>query len=211
MRWIFILHDQNTNMNADTIVLLWTFYIFVALIGSIFASRALERKLKAKSPETRPFRWGFYVGSMGVACAPLAVFTTLGMALAVANANFEAFGVCLASTVFLLIHGVAGWFIIQRKRWAWVVGTIFSFNIFVWVANSIYGSNRWREFAGEPYGSAGTEDEGYELLHDATNLETQGRVQEALLAYQRIVDKYSHTAAGLDAQKSIESLRAKIG
>jgi len=59
--------------------------------------------------------------------------------------------------------------------------------------------------------SEGTEDEGYEVLARATKLETQGRVQEALLAYQRVADRYSHTAAGHDASKSIESLRAKIG
>ncbi|SRR6266849_1181312 len=50
-------------------------------------------------------------------------------------------------------------------------------------------------------------NEGYELLKKATKLERQGRVQEALAAYQRIVDKYPHTAVGTDAQKSIESLR----
>src|SRR5580765_2262490 len=58
--------------------------------------------------------------------------------------------------------------------------------------------------------SEGTEEEGYEVLARATKLETQGRVQEALLAYQRVADRYSHTAAGHDARKSIESLRAKI-
>lgn len=62
---------------------------------------------------------------------------------------------------------------------------------------------------GEPYGSSGTEDEGYDLLHDATNLETQERVQEALLAYERVAEKYAHTTLGLDAQKSIENLRRK--
>ena len=45
---------------------------------------------------------------------------------------------------------------------------------------------------------------------EATKLETQGRVQEALAAYQRVADKYPDTAAGRDARKSIESLRAII-
>ena len=197
-------------MNADD-TSLWCLYIFVAIIGSIFAARALERRLKAKTPATRPYRWGFYVGCMGVACAPVAAVTVLGMVVAATNGRWEAFGECLGYTVYFVINAVAGWFIIQRKRWAWVIGMIFSCNIFAWVINYIYGKNRWAEFVDEPYGSGGTEDEGYDLLHDATNLETQGRVQEALLAYQRVVDKYSHTAAGLDAQKSIESLRGKIG
>lgn len=54
------------------------------------------------------------------------------------------------------------------------------------------------------------EDKGYELLDQATKLEIKGRVQEALTAYQQIADRYSHTAAGLDARKSMESLRTKI-
>jgi hypothetical protein len=81
--------------------------------------------------------------------------------------------------VFFGLHAVAGWFIIKRKPWAWVVGTVFSFNIFLWVINYAYGRNRWREFAPGPCGSPGTD--------------------------------VSDSAAGLDAQKSVEALRAKTG
>jgi TolA-binding protein len=42
-------------------------------------------------------------------------------------------------------------------------------------------------------------------------LETQGRAQEAVAAYQRVADKYPDTSAGRDAQKSIQSLRAIVG
>jgi hypothetical protein len=64
---------------------------------------------------------------------------------------------------------------------------------------------------GEADESEGTEEEGYELLALATKLELKGRVQEALVAYQQVAVRYSRTAAGHDAGKSIESLRAKIG
>ncbi len=57
----------------------------------------------------------------------------------------------------------------------------------------------------------GTEEEGYELLAQATKLELKGRIQEALIAYQQVADRYSHTTAGHDASKSIESLRSKVG
>ncbi|MCD6052656.1 MAG: hypothetical protein K0Q55_4074, partial [Verrucomicrobia bacterium] len=59
-----------------------------------------------------------------------------------------------------------------------------------------------------PEESKSAEDKGYELLTQATKLEIKGHVQEALLAYQHIADRYSHTTAGLDARKSIEILRA---
>jgi TPR repeat protein len=92
-----------------------------------------------------------------------------------------------------------------------VVGTVLSCNVFTWVINYIYGRNRWGEFGGEAYGSAGTEEEGYELLNDATKLEAKGCAEEALTLYQRIVERYPHTAASRDAQKSAESLRARLG
>jgi len=55
------------------------------------------------------------------------------------------------------------------------------------------------------------EDVGYDALAYATKLEMEGRVQEALAAYQKIAESYSATDAGRDAQKSLESLRAKLG
>jgi hypothetical protein len=57
----------------------------------------------------------------------------------------------------------------------------------------------------------GAVDDGYELLERAVRLERTGQVQEALKAYEYIASRYSHTTAGQDAQKSIESLKAQIG
>jgi len=53
------------------------------------------------------------------------------------------------------------------------------------------------------------DDSDYEALADATRLETEGRIQAALDAYQRIVDDCPGTEAGHDAKKSIESLQRK--
>jgi hypothetical protein len=63
---------------------------------------------------------------------------------------------------------------------------------------------------GPAYTPVLTDNEGYELLEEATKLERKGRVQEAIAAYHHIADKYSRTAAGHDALKSIEGLRATI-
>ena len=198
-------------MNTDTIHLLLYLYVFVAVVASICIASSLEERLKARLPATRPYRWGFYSGSSGVACGPLAVVTAIAMLVSGMDAKWETFGSCLAYTVWFAVLAVCGWFIIQRKRWAWVLGTVLSCNILVWIINYIYGRNRWGEFGGQAYGSAGAEDEGYELLNDATKLEAKGRVWEALTLYQRIVERYPHTAAGGDAQKSAESLRARVG
>lgn len=80
-------------------------------------------------------------------------------------------------------------------------------------ADSSYVTRRLR-MPGEPYlsfASSAMEDQGYQLLAEATKLETQGRIQEALVAYQQIFDNYPRTSAGQDALRSAESLRARTG
>ena len=190
--------------------LLFFVYGVAAIVGSIFAAGALERRLKLRSSASRPYRWGFYFGCMGLASAPLALVGILAMVEAGIKQTPQQFGFCLAYTLFFSLQAVCGWFIAQRKRWAWVLGSLFTFNIILWVIHYAYASRRWEEFAGQAYGSLGTEDEGYERLHDALELEMQGRIQEALTAYEHIAQRYSHTAAAHDAQKSIESLQARI-
>jgi hypothetical protein len=56
-----------------------------------------------------------------------------------------------------------------------------------------------------------SEDVAYEALSDGTKLEIEGRVEEAMLAYKEVIEKYPDTEAGKDAKKSIESLQSKLG
>jgi hypothetical protein len=55
------------------------------------------------------------------------------------------------------------------------------------------------------------EDTGYDSLSEANRLETRGRIEEAMAAYQKIVETHPNTDAGHDAQKSLESLTARRG
>jgi hypothetical protein len=55
------------------------------------------------------------------------------------------------------------------------------------------------------------EDVGYEALADGIKLEGEGRIQEALAVYQKIIQEHPDSDASNDAKKSIESLHAKIG
>ena len=197
----------------DIVAILLSLCSFVAVVVPIaFVARALQRRLEARSPATLPYCWGFYFGCLAVAGGTL--LGAIGGLATVASALAGAWKDVIFNagvTVFCMVQAVCGWFIIRRKRWAWVIGTILSINPVVWVANAIYGRNRWKEFAGIPYGPARTESEGYELLHVATKLEVEGRVQGALALYQRVVEQCPETAAAHDAQMSIESLRARIG
>jgi hypothetical protein len=55
---------------------------------------------------------------------------------------------------------------------------------------------------------SGTADDGYELIQRAISLEKQGKIDEAIKAYEYVAGRYSHTPAGQDAEKSIQSLKA---
>jgi hypothetical protein len=60
-------------------------------------------------------------------------------------------------------------------------------------------------------GPPSLDDSGYDALDYVTRLETEGRVQEAMAGYQKIVECYGNRPVGLDAQKSLDSLKAKLG
>lgn len=59
-------------------------------------------------------------------------------------------------------------------------------------------------------GSANEED-AYSLIREAVRLEVKGKFDDALLKYQEVVTRFRDTAAGKDAEKSIEVLQAKLG
>ena len=57
---------------------------------------------------------------------------------------------------------------------------------------------------------APSEEEAWNLYHDAIGLEIAGRADEALLLFQQIIDTGPDTAAAQEAQTSIDALRAKL-
>jgi hypothetical protein len=144
-------------MTTSDITFLSWLYILAAIVTSIFVALSIEKRRTVQMPATRPYRWGFYVGSMGLACAPLALFFAAATVVAGRNDRWEGVGYCSVLTVFFALHAICGWFIVRRTRWAWVVGTILSCNIFVWIINFIYGRNRWQEFGSQPGGSASSQ------------------------------------------------------
>ena len=75
----------------------------------------------------------------------------------------------------------------------------------------VFGAIEFFRGLGGRHEHSSTEDIGYEALACATNLETEGRVHEALAAYQKIAERYPDTAAGRDAKKSHDSLQARLG
>jgi len=94
-------------MNAETITAICYLYIFSALIASIWAAQILERRLKTRLPQTLPYRWGYYFGCMGLACAPFAVLFACLAIIFAAYEKAELFGEYLVYTAYFLFRASA--------------------------------------------------------------------------------------------------------
>jgi hypothetical protein len=133
-------------MTAENLTTIIYLYCFIAVVASIFIAFRLETRLKARLPDSQPYRWGFYIGCISIAGVPF-MLQMLVAALIAMKANQQGVATeCFIQTVYFAVQAVCGWFIIKRKRWAWAVGTAASFNIVLWIANGIYARNRWDEF-----------------------------------------------------------------
>jgi hypothetical protein len=116
------------------------FLVLVALPAAL-ASFILEvRRKDTASPKDRPYTWGYFQGMSGL---------LLGIYILIAGMYFVTTGHSSAEAYVLLVLGAiwasAGYNVIKRRKWAWVVHTIASFNPVWWIANSIYAHNRWDE------------------------------------------------------------------
>lgn len=128
----------------------------MAAIGiSMVRADVLEKRLKLRLPNIRPYKWGYFVGCISIS---FAILPLLAVALTVLIAFVRAEPVDNDFFFFLLLvlHGICGFYIIKRKRWAWVVSTVFSFNPLIWIVSGIYAGRRWQEFANESRSSLRT-------------------------------------------------------
>jgi len=116
----------------------------IVVIVSFVVSGKLETARKSRSPNTRPYRWGYFIGSVWLGQAALALL------MLYSAASFpDIAGPALMLALNFTLGAAAGSYIIQRQRWAWVLGTILTLNPVLWIAHFIYVRNRWAEFKEE--------------------------------------------------------------
>jgi len=121
-------------------------YLALVALPAAFIAFILEARRKKEVRASRlPFTWGYFVGMsgflMGLYCALFAVY-------AVMAGDKDA---SVGASVFLFlaaVWGPAGFYAMKRRKWAWVLTTILSCNPVWWIANTVYGRNRWHEFEG---------------------------------------------------------------
>ena len=78
-----------------------------------------------------------------------------------------------------------------------------------WLFVVFFGKEAWPVSGPRP--EMPREEKAFALLEEATKLESRGRVKEALAKYREVEEQFGGTAASGDAQKSMESLRTKLG
>jgi hypothetical protein len=124
---------EQPGLLANLILLL--LIIIILLIEISFAKR-LDRKRNQISPQHLPYKWGFFFGINAI------VWTMLTIIVAIFSPEISNW----LALAIIAIWGIPGYFVVQRKKWAWIMLSIFSMNPFVWIANYFYGKNRWHEF-----------------------------------------------------------------
>ena len=121
--------SSTDTIGGDLVVaaLLVAVVIAVPLAGAL----ALHRLFPRRSSGKRPYRWGYYFSIQSViAVTVLVLLLDAGV---------------LAAMVSAVIYAVLAWFFAQRRHWAWIALTLFSFNPVVWIINFIYLRKRWAE------------------------------------------------------------------
>ncbi|BCS88630.1 hypothetical protein [Pseudodesulfovibrio sediminis] len=127
-------------MNSERIIGLAILCVCMIIATPIALS--WNRALHLRMPHVRVYRWGYYLGAMGVMGYGLLALVATALVL-----TGETKAVVLAA--LFILCAVPFFFIIRRKRWAWIVGTILLFNPVLWIINAIYARHRWAEMQTE--------------------------------------------------------------
>ena len=128
--------------------------VFIAwlLVGSLIfgpLASVLEKRRRKHSPDSRPYTWGIYTGWMLLIGG--ALFAGGCFYIMLNGATEPSFFFTLGA--LFAVQSLSGFFILRRRRWAWVLGAILSFVPFGcllgWIINGVYASNRWQEMSAE--------------------------------------------------------------
>src|ERR1043165_3162238 len=120
----------------------------VAALGCFVASFvcpfSLDRKRLSKCPGKYPYKWGYYTG-LSLFSAPVWLLGLTG----------QGPGSCVPALVLATVYWPTGIFVLKRRKWAAIAGTVLALNPIVWLVNAIYFSRRWKEFTAESRARAG--------------------------------------------------------
>ena len=101
-----------------------------------------QKKREISHPNDLSYTWGY---TQGYACIIVSVICVLSF-LIFGFADIQPLDPEFAAVaLYSIFHAFIGWLMIKRNRIAFLIHTILSFNIFLWVINGVYLYNRWHE------------------------------------------------------------------
>jgi hypothetical protein len=115
--------------------------LFLCGAASLLLAKRKNDQLFERAPELLPYTWGYFLGYSGIIVGIL-VGVTAGV-LTRAGLYRDWFPPVLA---YVLLIGIASYGVLTRRRWGWLFHIPLSLNPGLWAFNSVYVSNRWREF-----------------------------------------------------------------
>ncbi|MBW7930070.1 MAG: hypothetical protein H3C57_02035 [Gammaproteobacteria bacterium] len=122
------------------------FIILLAwFLASLWLSQRKDAELSARLPGTLSYKWGYFLGYSGMLGAAGVVVAVLAMMAAGMPRGW-----LLALLAYAVAFGLASYGVLLRRRWGWLFHVPLSLNPGLWAFNSVYASNRWREFARQP-------------------------------------------------------------
>ncbi|MFH2092566.1 MAG: hypothetical protein ABIJ31_09400, partial [Pseudomonadota bacterium] len=96
----------------------------------------MDKSLHKKKPDVKSYKWGYFVGWMGILVAGTDVILL----------SNEVDAVVIVTICFFVI--ITHCFILFRNRWIWIIAIILQLNPILWIINGIYLRNRWIEMRG---------------------------------------------------------------
>lgn len=126
-------------------VSLYFLYQLLVLVPAVWYSKDLDIKLHEASPGVLPYRWGFTYAILLMSRLPTAIFAVA----ACLSDDTGDLGFKLIVPLWFALDPILGWLIFKRNRWAWVIQSVSSLNLVLWITNTIYLTRRWREMGNE--------------------------------------------------------------
>lgn len=113
-----------------------SFTILFAIL-MIPVSLVLEWRRRKRDPSGLRFAWGYWQGLTASSGIIITLLFLLG------DAPHSEEGYLLA--IFFFSLGLVGVFMLKRQKWAWIIGTILTFNPLMWIINWFYIRKRWTQ------------------------------------------------------------------
>lgn len=117
--------------------------LFALCVGtSALLAQKRDAQLNERAPETLSYKWGYFQGYYGIIG---------GVVVIAVGAVLMSYGLYREWIPWVQAHalafGIASYGVLLRRKWGWVLQIPLSLNMGLWAFNSVYVSNRWREFS----------------------------------------------------------------